>query len=157
MYGVPVLSPTGPSLRLQIFFKTFDMYWQCSNLQLQLLLLRLDIRGARALSHRAIAQAANIPYKICSVQICFSTKRKHWHSSSPKLQTFFKTNILIYWQSLFSFKRKTLSATTTCQNEVEPPEHVGKGKAKDWSPRRDCCHCSPVGLVAHVPRHPEQG
>ena len=101
MYGVPVLSPTGPSLRLQIFFKTFDMYWQCSNLQLQLLLLRLDIRGARALSHRAITQAANIPYKICSVQICFSTKRKHWHSSSLKLQTFFKTNILIYWQWMF--------------------------------------------------------
>ena len=76
---------------------------------------------------------------------------------SLRLQTFFKTNILIYWQSLFSFKRKTLSATTTCQNEVEPPEHVGKGKAKDWSPRRDCCHRSPVGLVAHVPCHPEQG
>ena len=37
----------------------------------------VNVRGARALSHGAVAQTANIPYKIYSVQNGFSTKRRH--------------------------------------------------------------------------------
>ena len=142
MYGVPVLSPTGPSLKLQIFLIRFTVFKSASK--------KHEARTESSRKEIALKQYINIR---CTGCLCYLPRGHRSGCKHSSKQTFlYSDNECL---KPLPFKRKTLSATTTCQNEVELPEHVGKGKAKDWSPRRDCCHRSPVGLVAHIPCHPE--